>query len=104
MSSLDKVAFINATRDNNKAELSHKNFLAKVPSVIGYEMSAKLLAHIEIPGPNGGSRRSPIYNLPRREAMLMAMSYSYKLQATVYDAWQAAEANAATKTYASAKT
>lgn len=92
MSSLDMVAFINATREAGKAELSHKNFLAKVPSVIGYSMSAKFSAHIEIPGPNGGTRQSPVYNFPRREAMLMAMSYSYKLQATVYDAWQAAEA------------
>ncbi len=95
MSSLDMVAYINATREAGKAELQHKHFLAKVPSVIGYSMSAKFLAHIEIAGPNGGTRRSPVYNFPRREAMLMAMSYSYKLQATVYDAWQAAEAKAA---------
>lgn len=94
MSSLDMVAYINATREAGKAELQHKHFLAKVPSVIGYSLSAEFLAHKNIAfGSNGQTRQSPVYNFPRREAMLMAMSYSYKLQATVYDAWQAAEAN-----------
>lgn len=89
MSSLDMVAYINATREAGKPELRHDHFMAKVPNVLGYSMSTKFFAHIEIPGPNGGTRKSPVYNFPRREAMLMAMSYSYKLQATVYDAWQA---------------
>lgn len=96
MSSLDMVAFINATREAGKAELLHKSFLAKVPSVLGYDVSAKYFAHTNVAiGMHGQTRQSPVYNFPRREAMLMAMSYSYKLQATVYDAWQAAEATTA---------
>ena len=86
MSSLDMVAFINATRESGKAELRHADFLAKVPNVLGHSMSTKFFAYIEVPGPRGGTRQSPVYNFPRREAMLMAMSYSYKLQATVYEA------------------
>jgi hypothetical protein len=93
MSSLDMVAFINSTREPGKPELRHADFLAKVPSVLGATLSTEFFAHKEIGfGVNGQTRQSPVYNFPRREAMLMAMSYSYKLQATVYDAWQEAEA------------
>ena len=96
MSSLDMVAYINATREAGKPEVRHDNFLGKVPNVLGYSLSTKFLGHKDIAfGVNGQTRRSPVYNFPRREAMLMAMSYSYKLQAVVFDAWQAAEAKAA---------
>jgi len=78
------VAYINATRDNNKAELSHKNFLAKVPNVLGYKAAAETLATGFYLNGTGSKVARNIYNFPRREAMLMAMSYSYKLQATVY--------------------
>jgi hypothetical protein len=37
ISSLDMVAYINATRVADRPELQHKHFLAKVPSVLGYE-------------------------------------------------------------------
>lgn len=86
MSSLDMVAYINSTREPGSAEVAHGDFLKKVPFVIG---NAGNFSSVYIGG-NGQER--PCYNFPRREAMLMAMSYSYKLQATVYDAWQEAEA------------
>ena len=38
---------------------------------------------------NNAKRTRNILLLPEREACLMAMSYSYELQAKVYDAWQA---------------
>lgn len=53
--------------------------------VLGAGSSAKFLAHVPVPGPNGAVRQSPIFRLPKREACLMAMSYSYELQARVYD-------------------
>jgi hypothetical protein len=90
MSSLDMgnpSGFINATREPGEPELLHKNFLAKVPNVLGYSVSAKFLAHTNVPiGMHGQTRQSPVYNLPRREAILMAMPYSYKLQEMVLDA------------------
>jgi hypothetical protein len=95
MSSLDMVAYINATRDNNKGELRHDNFMAKVPSVIGELLAPSLLGTNTYVNGMGGTQTRTIYNFPKREAMLMAMSYSYKLQATVYDAWQEAEAKVA---------
>ena len=70
MSSLDMVAYINATREAGKTEVLHKNFLAKVPTVIGYSASAEFLAQAIVPISNGATRMSPVYNFPRREAML----------------------------------
>ena len=81
MSSLEMVDYINSTRKEGEAELLHKNFLAKVPQVLGKETSAKFLADL----PDGYGRSRKGYRFPKREACLMAMSYSYELQAKVYD-------------------
>lgn len=80
------VAYINATRKQGEGELRHDNFMAKVPDV--------LKEHLQFKGYYLGDNGKylPCYNFPRREATFMAMSYSYELQQTVYDAWQAAEA------------
>lgn len=96
MSSLQMVEYINADR-KAKAEaegltfpckeyrvLQHKHFLAKVPKVLG-ETSAKFLADDTYVVGNGARVTRQIYNFPKREACLMAMSYSYELQAAVYD-------------------
>ncbi|HAG2284973.1 TPA: Rha family transcriptional regulator [Salmonella enterica] len=93
MSSLAMVDYINAER-RAKAEaegltfpcrkyrrLKHKNFMAKVPKVLGENHSAKFLAQYK----DSTGRDLPCYNFPKREACLMAMSYSYELQAAVYD-------------------
>jgi hypothetical protein len=80
MSSLELVAFINNQRGQDEAELRHNNFMAKVPKVLGTD-AAKFLATQKY----GNSNCRDIYNFPKREACLMAMSYSYELQAIVYD-------------------
>ena len=87
MSSLEMVEYINSTRKEGEAELLHKNFCAKVPVVLGQETSAKFLA--DLPDVYGRPRKG--YRFPKREACLMAMSYSYKLQARVYDKMTALE-------------
>lgn len=97
--SLDLVELINAFRreqaDNDGAafpskgyaELTHADFLKKVPEVLGSEVagnfSGKYLAS------NG--KANPMYVFPKREACLMAMSYSYELQARVFDRMTALE-------------
>jgi len=96
MSSLEMVDYINADRES-KAEteglkfpckkytrLQHKHFLAKVPKVLGHT-SAKFLADDTYAAGNGATGVRLIYNFPKREACLMAMSYSYELQAQVFD-------------------
>ncbi len=66
-------------------ELKHNDFLKKVVAVLGEESSAKFSAHVNVEVGNGAVRQFPIYRLPKREAMLLAMSYSYALQARAYD-------------------
>ncbi|MEZ2378872.1 Rha family transcriptional regulator [Enterobacter sp. RCC_40] len=93
MSSLEMVDYINAER-KAKAEaegltfpckrytkIQHKHILAKSPKVLGEGYSAKFLAQYS----DSTGRELPCYQYPKREACLMAMSYSYELQAKVYD-------------------
>ncbi len=92
MSSLEMIDYINADRASKaKSEglvfpckkyrrLQHKSFIAKVPKVLG-EGSAKYFADYT----DDKGRTYPCYRFPKREACLMAMSYSYELQATVFD-------------------
>ncbi|MDH1293871.1 hypothetical protein N5C43_21775 [Comamonas terrigena] len=80
MTSLELVDFINELRASSEPVLLHKNFLAKVPEVLK-ETSAKFSADL----PDGYGRPRRGYRFPKREACLMAMSYSYELQAKVFD-------------------
>ena len=86
MSSLELVEFINCQRGPYEAELRHNNFMAKVPKVLGTD-AAKFLATQKY----GNSNSRDIYNFPKREACLMAMSYSYELEAIVFDHMTAQE-------------
>lgn len=86
MSSIELVQFINNQRDVGAAELAHSDFLKKVLHVLGPD-AGKFSAVYK--GGNGQDR--PCYKFPKREACLMAMSYSYDLQAKVYDRMTALE-------------
>ncbi len=80
MTSLELVDFINSQRGEWEPELRHADFLAKVPRVLGGDERKFSSVYI---GGNGQER--PCYAFPKREACLMAMSYSYELQARVFD-------------------
>ena len=88
MSSLELVDFINMSRKEGEAELQHKHFLEKVVKVLGEEISRKFGSSYK----DSMNRDKPCYNFPKREACLMAMSYSYELQAKVFDRMTALEA------------
>lgn len=81
MSSLEMVEFINSTRGECEAVLRHDSFMAKVPKVLG-KLTAQNFLGSYIAKDNTSR---PCYNFPKREACLMAMSYSYELQARVFD-------------------
>lgn len=81
MSSLEMVDFINSQRGDGEATLQHKHFLEKVPQVLG-DGYAKFSATYIHPQ---NKQEYPCYHFPKREACLMAMSYSYDLQAKVFD-------------------
>jgi phage regulator Rha-like protein len=88
MTSLEIVRLINGEREEGQAELRHADFLVKVPKVIGEEPAKNFVGQYKA----GNGQMQPCYNLPKREAHLMVMSESYKVQAKVYDRWQELEA------------
>jgi phage antirepressor YoqD-like protein len=80
MTSLDLVDFINRARAADESELTHANFLAKVQKVLSETSHS-----FECDLPDGYGRPRKGYRFPKREACLMAMSYSYEMQAKVFD-------------------
>ena len=92
MTSLELVEYINSERDTGATELRHDHFMAKVPYVLGLEHAPKFRGiYLDAYG-----REKPCYDFPKREACLMAMSYSYDLQAKVFDRMTALEAKQTT--------
>lgn len=99
MTSLELVDFINEQRAPGESELRHDHFMVKVPKVLGESHAPKFLGTQVY----GNNNTRAIYSLPKREACLMAMSYSYELQAKVFDrmtALEASQAQAVPLTYA----
>ncbi len=89
MVSLELVDYINDSRkfDEKPVQLRHADFMAKVPKVLGMETSEKFRSSYLA----GNGEQRPCYRFPKREACLMAMSYSYELQAQVFDRMTAME-------------
>ena len=87
MSSLEMVGLINSQRGESEATLAHSDFLKKVPQVLG-EVAGNFSSYYVA----GNGKQNPCYRFPRREACLMAMSYSYDLQSKVFDRMTALEA------------
>jgi hypothetical protein len=90
MTSLQLVEYINSLRKIGEPELTHANFLAKVVKVLPDTSHS---FECDLPDTYGRSRKG--YKFPKREACLMAMSYSYELQAVVYDRMTELEAQVA---------
>lgn len=94
MSSIQMVGYINSERaakahaEGNKfpcskyRKLRHADFTKKAPKVLGEECAKKFSYPIRN---EQNGELYPGYNFPKREACLMAMSYSYELQASIYD-------------------
>ena len=80
MTSLELVDFINQQRKEGEAVLRHADFLTKVPLVLGGGERNFSSTYRD-----SQNKERPCYRFPKREACLMAMSYSYELQAKVFD-------------------
>jgi len=80
MSSVELVKIINDMREAGQAELRHDNFCVKISKVLGID-APKFLGVYK----NQQDIDRKCYHLPKREANLMVMSESYKVQAAVYD-------------------
>lgn len=81
MTSLELVDFINSQRKEDDALVRHADFMTKVSKVLGFEYSENFRSTYK--ASNG--KENPCYRFPKRESCLMAMSYSYDLQAAVFD-------------------
>jgi hypothetical protein len=86
MTSMELVDFINSQREEGEAILDHADLMKKVPKVL--KKDAGRFSDIYLDSMN---RRQKCYRLPKREACLVAMSYSYELQAKVFDRMTALE-------------
>lgn len=98
MTSLELVDFINDHRkaraetlgvsfpSRGFARLEHYTFMEKVQMVLGEGAQNFLGTYQDSQG-----KERPCYRFPKREACLMAMSYSYELQAAVFDRMSALE-------------
>ena len=95
MTSLQLVEYINHLRKEESplgyTELQHKSFMEKVQKVL--KDTAINFATSFYKGNGSAVLERKVAIFPKREAMLMAMSYSYDIQAVVYDAWETAEKN-----------
>jgi phage antirepressor YoqD-like protein len=94
MSSIELVDYINSQRDDFEAELRHDHFMAKVPKVLGKD-APKFWGTSFYKGNGAAMQERATYTFPKREACLMAMSYSYDLQAKVFDKMTALESGQA---------
>ena len=104
MTSIELVNYINEERkelakqagakfpSKGFAKLAHDHFMVKVPKVIGENLAPKFLGTSHYVNGAGNNVPRNVYIFPKREACLMAMSYSYALQAKVYDKMTALEA------------
>lgn len=93
MTSLELVDFINNHREQQAeqagepfpskgfAKLEHADLLKKVPEVLGGGVGNFSDTYVH---PQNG-QTYPCYRFPKRESCLIAMSYSYDLQAAVFD-------------------
>ncbi len=89
MTSLELVDYINQNRPDDAAVLAHSDFLKKVIQVLGGKGN---FSSTYIDSQN---KERLCYRFPKREACLMAMSYSYDLQAKVFDRMTELEAKTA---------
>lgn len=81
MSSLELVEYINEFRSkNNEPMLRHSDFLSKVPKVLSGGERNFSSTYFDSQG-----KERKCYLFQKREACLMAMSYSYELQAIIFD-------------------
>lgn len=88
MTSLELVSFINSIRaqEPGYVELKHDDFLKKVRVVLGDGAGNFSGSYSSTQG-----KQMPLYRFPKREATLMAMSYSHKVSAQIYDRMEALE-------------
>jgi phage regulator Rha-like protein len=72
----------------------HKNVLADIRKMLDElgKAAADFSAVAQVPGPNGSNRQVEVYNLPKRETLILVSGYSVAMRAKIIDRWQELEA------------
>lgn len=68
----------------------HKNVLADIRRVLE-ELglaAADFSATAQVAGPNGSTRQIEVYNLPKRETLILVSGYSVVMRARIIDRWR----------------
>ena len=67
----------------------HKNVLADVRHMLFDlgQAAAEFSATASVPGPNGSTRHIEVFNLPKRETLILVSGYSALLRARIVDRW-----------------
>lgn len=80
----------------------HKNVLADIRKMLADigKAEAEFSAAAQVPGPNGSTRTVEVFNLPKRECLILVSGYSVELRAAIIDRWQELEAQDADPTVA----
>lgn len=75
----------------------HKNVLADIRRMLEElgVAAAKFSATAPVAGPNGSTRYFEVFNLPKRESLILVSGYSVQMRARIIDRWQELEAQAA---------
>lgn len=74
----------------------HKNVLADVRKMLSDlgKATAEFSAVASVPGSNGSTRTVEVFNLPKRESLILVSGYSVTMRAKIIDRWQELEAGA----------
>lgn len=72
----------------------HKNVLADIRRMLDELRiaAAKFSATAPVEGPNGSTRHVEVFNLPKRESLILVSGYSVPMRARIIDRWQELEA------------
>ena len=67
----------------------HKNVLADIRRMLFDlgQAAAEFSATASVPGPNGSTRHIEVFNLPKRETLILVSGYSALLRARIVDRW-----------------
>lgn len=97
MLTVDNIQTMSSREIAELTDKEHKNVLADIRKMLEDlgKAAADFSAVAQIPGPNGSTRQIEVFNLPKRETLILVSGYNVAMRAKIIDRWQQLEADAA---------